>query len=438
MTKTQCKAVGFKMVSFLRGGFLGLVTLLALCLLPASRSEASIGTMDNLPGATLLVPYFETDLGNENGMQTAVRVTNASATAILINVTLWTDYGVPTYSFPIYEPGFASTDIDLRLLFKGIVPVSASAGQDPTDTITPKGQFSQDINFASCTGTLPPSLIPAATVTALRAAHTGQSSTLFGGMCGGVAHGDTVARGYITMDTVNSCTSLHPGDAGYFGSGGSGIVTNQNVMFGTVLYTDRIGNMAFSEPLVSLEAAPGVGVGLGFSYPTNPLTSGAGSNTFYGRFSGFTGIDNREPLSAVTQGRFWNGGVFNAGTDLVVWRDPGVVVTPFTCGNTPAGFPLTQKQAISFDEQEHYTLVPGNPFPYATQRVPSAALAPSVFGFFRLDLTRAGGDPAIAGRQQSYVSMHNYRSGMLGNAIPAQQIFNGSEAAATISDVFIP
>ena len=55
--------------------------------------------------------------------------------------------------------------INLRdILANGILPRTASDGQDPADTISPQGPFSQDINFASCTGLLPPPTLPAAFV----------------------------------------------------------------------------------------------------------------------------------------------------------------------------------------------------------------------------------------------------------------------------------
>lgn len=389
--------------------------LIGVGVVTAPAANAAIGTMDVTPAATLLLPYFEVDLANESGMQTAVRVSNASATAILINVTLWTDYGVPTYSFPIYQPGYATSDIDLRLLFKGIVPVSASAGQDPMDRITPKGPLSQDINFASCTGILPPTALPAATVTALRNAHTGQSSTLLGGSCGGTAHGDNIARGYITMDTVNSCTALPPNSNMYF----TQIITNQNVLTGTSLYVDRALQMAFSEPLVHIEADV-----------LSTLTT-AGAYTFYGSKSGFTADDHREPLASISQGRYANGGVFSQGGSLIVWRDPGAVVAPFTCGNTPTGFPLGQNEALAFDEQEHFAPITGNPFPIVAQRVSFGALSPFTFGFFRLNLTRSGGDPVIAGRHQSYVSLWQTQQGSYGSALPMQQINSASNPAGT-------
>lgn len=414
-------ATGLKM---LRAASAALLALFALSTITASPARAAIGTTDNVPAATLLVPYFEVDLNNENGPQTAVRVMNNSATAVLLNVVLWTDYGVPTYSFTLYHPGYASTDIDLRLLFKGVPPVTASAGQDPTDKITPKGPFSQDINFASCSGMLPPPLIPAATVTGLRNAHTGQGSTLLSGNCGGVAYGDNIARGYITIDTVNSCPGFSfPSDAGYLGNGGTGRATNQNVISGTVLYLNRSTHTTFSEPLVGIEAAPGSGTTA--TYPPDPLTS-SGAYTFYGRYTGFTAADNREPLSAISQARYTNGGVLNDATNIIVWRDPGVAVLPFACGGAPAGFPLGQTEVLAFDDQEHFAPVTGNPFPYATQNVSSASMSPFFTGYFRFNLTLSGGDPVIAGRHQSYVSIHRTWGGQYSGALPAQQIKSAS------------
>lgn len=405
--------------------------LFALCLLAAAPARAVIGTTDPVPAATLLLPYFEADLANDNGPQTSMRLTNASATAILANVVLWTDYGVPTYNFSVYLGGYASTDIELRLLFKGVRPVTASAGQDPGDLISPHGQLSQDINFASCTGVLPPPLMSATTVTALRNAHTGQSSTLLSGNCGGVAHGDSIARGYVTIDLVNNCTARVPGDPGYFLNGGGGDVTTQNVLVGSAVHINRGQKLAFSEPLVAIEAAPGIGSGVIGSYGQDPRTSTSGAYTFYGRLVSYSASDNREPLASITQGRYINGGVFNNGSDLVVWRDPGVAVAPFACGGAPAGFPLGQNEIIAFDEQEHFSAVAGNPFPYVTQRVSSAALSPFTFGFFRFNLTMPGGDAAVAGRHQSFVTIRYTSGGVYGGSLPAQQINNASNAAST-------
>ncbi|HXU45314.1 MAG TPA: hypothetical protein VN783_07300, partial [Thermoanaerobaculia bacterium] len=205
--------------------------ILGLAVLLAPPAQALICTIDQVPAATLLLPYFEVDLNDPNGINTLFSINNASATAILAHVVLWSDLSVPTFDFNVYLTGYDVQTISIRDIFNGTAPRTASAGQDPGDAISPKGIFSQDINFASCAGQLPPPPIPAAFVTHLRAAHTGLFSSILNG-CAGRAFGDNIARGYITVDTVNNCTLRFPGDAGYFVSGGGGDATNQNVLWG--------------------------------------------------------------------------------------------------------------------------------------------------------------------------------------------------------------
>src|SRR6185295_8058429 len=135
---------------------LALLALLAL----SGQASALICTVDDVPAATLLLPYFEVDLDNPNGVTTLFSVNNASATAILAHVVVWSDLSVPVLDFNIYLTGYDVQSINLRdIIVGGIIPRTASAGQDPTDTISNKGQFSQDINFASCNGALPPPVL---------------------------------------------------------------------------------------------------------------------------------------------------------------------------------------------------------------------------------------------------------------------------------------
>jgi hypothetical protein len=213
--------------------------LLLLLFLPAHNAHAVIGTLDPVPAATLLYPYFEVDLSNASGKNTLIGVQNTSATAILGRVTVWTNAGVPIYNFNIYLTGFDMQSFDMRSVLTGTLPVSATAGQDPTDVLSPKGPLSQDINFASCQGHLPPAPLGAATVTDLQAMLTGKPSTAqFAGQCVGTSLGDNVARGYLTIDTVNSCsTSADPiVDSGtlanYFAGDNSWRMTSQNLMLG--------------------------------------------------------------------------------------------------------------------------------------------------------------------------------------------------------------
>ncbi|HEV8582424.1 MAG TPA: hypothetical protein VGX68_25435, partial [Thermoanaerobaculia bacterium] len=147
----------------------------AVVLALASPAFAVIGSVDDVPGATLLLPYFEVDLGNPNGVTTLFSVNNASATAILAHIVVWSDLSVPVLDFNIYLTGYDVQTINLRdILVSGILPRTASAGQDPGDTISPQGDFSQDINFASCAGQLPPPNLPASFIQHLQLSLTGQ------------------------------------------------------------------------------------------------------------------------------------------------------------------------------------------------------------------------------------------------------------------------
>ena len=47
--------------------------------------------IDVVPAATLLLPYFEVDLANPDGVTTLFSVNNASAAPQLAHVTFWTD-----------------------------------------------------------------------------------------------------------------------------------------------------------------------------------------------------------------------------------------------------------------------------------------------------------------------------------------------------------
>jgi hypothetical protein len=395
-------ALGFVLVGFL---------------LLAAPAAAVICTIDAVPGATLLLPYFEVDLNNPNGLTTLFSVNNASATAVLVHVVVWSDLSVPVLDFNIYLTGYDVQSVNLRdIIINGNMPQTASAGQDPNDTISPKGAFSQDINFASCNGVLPPPALPSFFIAHLQAALTGNPSAVLKGLCAGQPLGDNIARGYITMDTVNNCTLRFPGDAGYFASGGTGDATNQDLLWGDWFIVNSVQNFAEGGDLVHIEAAPGVGIsGL---IPTNPATTTSGRYTFYGRYVNWTAVDNREPTATEFAARYLNGGPFSGGTSLLCWRDSKVNQGPFTCpatpGVRPAWYPLGQEGIVIFDEQEHPVVPQTFPFspqpptgsltpcPAETQRVQingAAFPVPFSFGWLFLDMNTtvaaAGANPPV-------------------------------------------
>jgi len=383
---------------------LALMGLLAL----GGQAVAMICTIDAVPAATLLLPYFEVDLSNPNGLTTLFSVNNASEEAALVHVVVWSDLSVPVLDFDIFLTGYDVQTVNMRdIIINGVVPVTADKQDDPSNPgegspkgsgISPQGQFSDDTSFPGCAGHLPPPALPAIYTAHLQAALTGHASVLLGGLCAGQNLGDNIARGYITMDSVNACSIDFPNAAGYFVAGGTGIANDNNILWGDWFIVNAAQNFAEGGDLVHIEADA-----------TNPETTTSGNYTFWGANDTvpFSAVDNREPLADTFATRYLNGGAFNSGTSLLVWRDAKQVVSPFTCPATtgrPIWYPLSQQAIVIFDEQETPNVPasfpfspqpPGQsilPFPAQTQRtiVGGASFpVPFNFGWLYLDLKTA-------------------------------------------------
>ncbi len=345
-----------------------LVLCLALAgvLVGTLPGAAEICTIDDVPAATLLLPYFEVDLGNTtSGVNTLFSINNASASAAVAHVTLWTDQSIPTLDFDIYLTGYDVQTLSVRDLFNGNLPRTADDGADPTDTISPQGLFSQDINFPGssgpCVAAYTNPVLDNFRITNLRAAHTGLNAPAYGG-CLGAAYGDNIARGYITVDSVTQCNLFFPSSATYFSGG---IADTRNILWGDYFYVNDAQNFAQGETLVHIESCNGAGFQ---GYVGNGGRDAAGASwcpflpgeyTFYGRYASVAGQDQREPLSTTFATRFINGGTFTGGTDLIVWRDSKTVPTgangPYSCASAdgPSWFPLNQTDVVAFDEMEN-------------------------------------------------------------------------------------
>jgi hypothetical protein len=370
------------------------------------------------PAATLLLPYFEVALpknpnGKQKGVNTLFTINAADATAILAHVTIWSDLSVPVLTFDVYLTGYDSQTIDLFEVIHGRLPQTASVGQDPNpegSEISPHGPVSQDINFASCGvgPALPPADLPEGSVEHLRASLTGQPSALFGNQCLGRDYEEKkpIARGFVTIDLVNSCSSLFPNQPGYFGI----TTTDQNNLFGEWYIVDKKG--VYGDNLVALRA--------------DPLEFVPGDYTFYGRFVADTATDHRHPLATNWAGRFSNDPkdrLFPGGTEVIAWRDPKLPQNAFNCATTPTFFPMIQEQIVAFDDEENVEApeIPAvpplppqvvTPFPGVTQKTAVGdEQLPVTFprGFLVLNLNTAiagqttnTGDPAAA---QSFVTM---------------------------------
>lgn len=425
-----------------------LSALAATTLLAPAPSRAAIGAMDNVPAATLLAPYFEVDLDDANGPQTRLSVFNAFDSAELTHVQLWSEWGNPTFGFDVYLGGRDTVEIDLGMVFKGVLPQTGP-------TLSGNGPHSDtNINFAGCPAagslvsavSLPiPDLLDADQIAFLRNTHTGRPVPEFSNRCLSTNHGDSLARGYVTIDSVNQCSLLNPTSPGYFVAGGNGVASNRNKLVGSFTVLDRNGLQFPASPMVHIEASG-----------TDALTTTPGNHTFYGLMVGAAASDNREPLGAVWDARVYSslglGGVNN--TDLIVWRDRGTAAqwsNGTVCGSAPPQFPLSHTQIALFDESEQVVSLdqappypnplppPSYPFPFASQKVAVHEFFPWDGGFIRLNLNTVvpGGPPyANFANSQSFVLVRHSFNGAAGAFFPATYLSGPQDTGEPILPIF--
>ncbi len=413
---------------------LALMSLLGL----GGQAFAVIGTIDDVPAATLLLPYFELDLANQQGVNTLFSINNASATAVLAHVTVWTDQSVPALDFDVYLTGYDVQTISLRdILQNGNLPRTASAGQDtPTDTISPQGPVSQDINFASCS-VLPyaPGAVSVSFRNHLQAWFQGNQSPATGNCAGSKQPDTNILRGYVTVDTVNACNLFFPSDWAFYAP----FVTDQNVLWGDYFYVNPdpvTGNFAQGETLVHIESCPTCFV--------------PGDHTFYGRYNGATADDAREPLPTTMAARFLNGGGFTGGTDFLIWREADESDTAYNCNlqGPSTWYPLEAAQIVIFDEQEQPvtadTCPSGDPTCEQEVTIPNEAnridvdadlLAPFDFGWAWLNLQHPEVAPIYGDTAaQTWVTAVMDANGRFSVGFDAIQLDN----ANTPNTIFIP
>lgn len=327
------------------------MTLALLAL--GGQAFAELCTIDAVPAATLLLPYFEVDFTTEDdtaATTTFFSVNNASAAPALAHVTLFTNISIPTIDFDVYLTGYDVQVFNLRSIFRdGDLPVTATEGQDTAqDTISPHGINPAwddasipvpPIDPLSCNNEFPFNnpVLNSTLLTRIQNGHTGQAVPGLGtNQCLGLDVGKTNAIGYITIDSVSRCNVFFPNDAGYFIDGGIGAANNRNVLWGDYFIVDPANNSAFGDTLVHIEADATV-FGLA-----------ADTFTFYSRDT--LGADNREPLANAWATRYITGGAFDGGTRLAVWRDNRETTSgSVTCGSSEQ---LEEAEVIAWNESE--------------------------------------------------------------------------------------
>ncbi len=287
-------------------------TATLLAAMPAAAGIADACSLGNVPGASLLFPYFEVDLEDPEGRSTLISINNASTEPTVVHVILWTNWGLPTLAFDLYLPSEAAQPLGVRDLLSGQLPITGSNGAGmPTD----------------CSDPLANPVLDAEAIADLKAKHTGQASPVDGLCYASPDHNPALATGYITVDGLNRCsgTIQHPQDVGYFENGGVGVANNRNVLWGDFFLIDPSNDSA-----QGLEAIPLVADSTLFEGQVGRI------DTFYRAYVNYDGRDDRAPLSSNLRTRYLSGGGFDGGTELLVWTEGvGPNIAAVTCGEVP-------------------------------------------------------------------------------------------------------
>ncbi len=433
-----------------------ILALLAFAL--AAPATAELGTVDAVPSATLLIPRFDVDLADEQGLTTLISVNNASSAPALAHVTVWSEWSVPILDFDIYLTGYDVQTLNLGdLLRNGVLPRTGPSDALPSDDgdVSNTGLYSQTHDTFGGTCSTTPGIQPnyepiSGTFLAIVQQGLSGQPLSTNGLCSSEPGQESIARGYITIDSVSSCSQEFPSNTGYFVDGGLGVANNENVLWGDFFICNPREALARGFTAVHIEADATVLPG-----GTACDVVDFAPTTFYCPLIEATyapappaGADNREGLGSVYATRYVMGGGFDGGTELLVYRDsnrgPG---SPRDCATTPTR--MTQNQIVVFDEEENpiVALVGGpsggpaagieNPFPWCSNlaRVGVDLTVDRDFGWLYLNLN-GGLDPSE--HNQAYVLTTMDADGRYGVGYDAQQLNNLTFGAAGASNPTLP
>ena len=437
-------------------------SLLAL----GSSAIADLCTIEATPAATLLLPYFEVDIDNPNGVDTFFSINNASAAAAMTHVIIWTDLSVEALDFNVYLTGYDVQTVGMGLIIRdGVLPRTIDATSvspvGPYSDAPPGGIDNTVDGYPVCVALGLPYVNPALDADYL--AHvqsilTGGPSDIYNGRCGGLDYGDNIARGYVTVDVTNDCTLRRPCEDGYFFTNAGGPYTGvgefDNILWGDWYMIDYANDFAQGDNLVHVEAVD----------PLDLVGQDFLNGTFYGRCGWDLDIptafdspwnDLRETLPTTFSTRFYQNAAFDGGTDLLVWRDSVIQLflpdyleivlgsnygdlgpEGFNCNIGPLWFPLSQRQTVTFDEAENpealCTISPCPEedilFPAEAQRVsiPNLDVTPES-GWIYMNLNQgpyAGETGTVSVLSQAWVTSVHSAEGRFSAGLPAIQMDN--------------
>jgi hypothetical protein len=419
------------------------IFLCAVLFLVALHTSAATPVIDNTcdisasPAATLLLPYFEVEVGKpvSDAANTIFTVVNTSQQPQLARVTIWTDYGYPVMWFTLFLTGYDAKPISLYdvLMFQQVPATSPAT--TPGSRSAPNDSNARISSLQNCgTGAVPPAIAKLVNA-ALTTGTIDDSNCAVGG-------NHAMATGYVTIDVVTNCSNISPLDPVYY----SQTLSFDNVLTGDYehVYPDRsVGNFAGGSPLVHIKAIPAGG---------NANVATTLPYTFYDRFTpnGGRRVDRRQPLPSSFASRFIQGGPTAFTTDFVFWREGvGAAAAGVCSASASSAMPLAT--IVRFDEFENPTIVASNVTSPVTQSISTSSqvMPPlsgqSLTGWMYIDLDNRGDATAAAAQSrgraysnpnrtsQNWVVVRMRAEGRYGVDYDATTLRNACAAAATVA-----
>ena len=305
--------------------------LIALVLLAvAGTGYAVTCAYDNVPAATLLVPYFRVSLNGATGapigtggVDTLVSIVNVSTPGVIAHVTVWNKYSKAVLDFNVPLTGKDVASFSMRDVMNGklnvnpttqigtvIDPCGVNVNAIPA-TYKPSVGFGQKqfvrfshpeaINvgvtndaytsislyatdaFAAFRNKVWDSLDESGDISTFTSTSGANVLDTDNPACGlGTATGDGTFKsdlsGYLTIDVVNYCTNYFPDQGNFYdedaiATAGWGPTWTPNVLIGDVFYVDTAtqGGNVSGDPAVPVEF-------------DSRLTASSANKTFFGKF----------------------------------------------------------------------------------------------------------------------------------------------------------
>ncbi|HSL18331.1 MAG TPA: hypothetical protein VLB51_10545 [Methylomirabilota bacterium] len=358
--------------------FVTLALVGALVLGVSSLVYANVCAFDPVPAATILFPFVSFDYdafdAGINGQTTLFSITNVSAEAQIIHVTVWTDFSAAILDFNILLTGYDVISMNIKdILGNGILPVTIQEGHNtPPSTLTEEGAVANGpvsgANSSINGNWLNPGLdLPQPTNTLGTRCPADPNIGWPGAYAQPIPQGfldlfrtylqvsQTVPREhsdecsnysadsyplsptpfwvgrdttdptwmYITVDVVERCNKLFPDEPAYWvpfdDPGGQGVARYDNVLIGDVFWVNAAERFSEASNAVHLEADRELG---------NVATIGPAGDpvSFYHRYSTqqLRPNDAREPLPTAWAFRYLGAGSASTGTDVRVWKGSSI------------------------------------------------------------------------------------------------------------------